>query len=64
MRRTNGEKVFDDVFDTFYEVATRLPWYVDVILATSFYFLFHYLSLKYPIAGNIEPWMFLFSVIY
>lgn len=64
MRRSKGEKVFNDVVNTFYEIATRLPWYVDVILATLFYFLFHYLFLKYPIEGNTEPWMFLFSVIF
>jgi restriction system protein len=63
MRRTNGEKVFDDVFDTFLEIATKLPWYVDIILATLFYFLFHFLSLKYPMIGFATPWLFLLGLI-
>lgn len=61
-RRNKGDKIFEDIVKTLYKRATTLPWYVDLVLAVVLYFLLHFLSLKYSMNNNVEPWHFVFAI--
>lgn len=49
-RRRNGE-VSDALAEATYTVVTKLPWYVDALLAVISYFFLHYVATRYQVNG-------------
>lgn len=64
MRRKREYQVFDDTVRMLHKNITSLPWYFNFGLAIVSYFLFHLLSLRYPIVVNHAPWEFVFAVFF
>lgn len=62
-RRRRSRDTSSDMLDMLYKMATKLPWYLDALLAVVSYIGFHYLFLKYQLGDLQNSSGVLFGVI-